>query len=126
MSLDSIMKVLVVGMCPSDKPTLGTKRNATFRNLEYWMDRLDIRHFSFINTFDYPGDPRMSNVDFDNLEIACSEYNRVLALGNFVSSALCKIGVQHYVMPHPSPLNRNLNHKWWVDLMIEDCKDYLQ
>ena len=120
------MKVLVVGMCPSDKPTLGTKRNATFRNLESWMDRLDIRHFSFINTFDYPGDPRMSNVDFDNLEIACSEYNRVLALGNFVSRTLCKIGVQHYVMPHPSPLNRNLNHKWWVDLMIEDCKDYLQ
>ena len=120
------MKILVVGMCPSNKSTVGKKRNATFRNLESWMDRLDIRHFSFINTFDYPGDPRMSNVDFDKLEIACSDYNRVLALGNFVSRALCKIGVKHYVMPHPSPLNRNLNHKWWVDLMIEDCKDYLK
>jgi hypothetical protein len=113
--------VLIVGMCPSDKPTLGTKRNATFRNLESWMDRLNIRHFSFINTFDYPG-----NVDFDKLEIACSSYNNVIALGNFVSNSLCKIGVQHYVMPHPSPLNRNLNHKWWVDLVIEDCKDYLK
>jgi hypothetical protein len=119
-------KVLIVGMCPSDKPTLGTKRNATFRNLESWMDRLNIRYFSFINTFDYPGKPRMSNVDFQNIEEACSGYVNVLALGNFVSDVLCKIHVRHYVMPHPSPLNRNLNHKWWVNLMIEDCKDYLK
>ena len=56
--------ILVVGMCPSDKPTLGTKRNATFRNLESWMDRLNIRHFSFINTFDFPGKPQIKNVDF--------------------------------------------------------------
>lgn len=120
------MKVLVIGMNPSDKPTLGYKQNASFRRLESWMDRLNIRHFSFINTFDIPGKALMSNVDFDRLEKVCSEYNRVLALGNFVSRALCKIEVKHYVMPHPSPLNRNLNHKWWVDLMIEDCKDYLK
>lgn len=120
------MRVLIIGMNPSDKPTLGMKRNASFRNLESWMDRLNIRHFSFINTFDFPGKAVMSNVDFDRLKIACSDYNNVIALGNFVSRALCKIGVRHYVMPHPSPLNRNLNHKWWVDLMLEDCKDYLK
>jgi len=118
--------ILIIGINPSDKPTLGTKRNATFRNLESWMDRLNIRHFSFINTFDYPGKPRMSNVDLDRLREACGGYVNVLALGNFVSDVLCKIDVKHYVMPHPSPLNRNLNHKWWVDLMIEDCKEYLK
>jgi hypothetical protein len=118
-------RVLIVGMCPSDKPTLGTKRNATFRNLESWMDRLNIRYFSFINTFDVPGKPVMSNVDFTKLEQACVGYSKVLALGNFASKALCKIDVRHYVMPHPSPLNRNLNYKWWVDLMLEDCKEYL-
>ena len=118
--------VIVVGMCPSDKPTLGMKRNATFRNLESWMDRLNIRHFSFINTFDFPGKAQPKNVDFDSLEKACKGYNNVLALGNFASTALCKIGVQHYVLTHPSPLNRNLNHKWWIDLMIEDCKEYLK
>lgn len=118
--------ILVVGMCPSNKPTLGTKRNATFRNLESWMDRLNIRYFSFINTFNFPGKAQIKNVDFDSLEKACQSYNKVLALGNFASTALCKIGVKHYVMPHPSPLNRNLNHKWWVDLMIEDCREYLE
>ena len=46
--------------------------------------------------------------------------------GNFVADVLCKINVRHYVMPHPSPLNRNLNHKWWVELMLKDCKDYLK
>jgi hypothetical protein len=123
MSLDPI---LIVGMCPSDKPTLGVKRNATFRNLDSWMDRLNIRHFSFINTFDFPGKAQLKNVDFDSLQKACKGYNKVLALGNFASTALCKIDVRHYVLPHPSPLNRNLNHKWWVDLVIEDCKEYLE
>ena len=123
MSLD---KILIVGMCPSDKPTLGYKKNATFRNLESWMDRLNIRHFSFINTFSFPGKPQLANVDFNSLHEACKSYPRVLALGNFVSKALSKIEVRHYVLPHPSPLNRNLNHKWWVELMLEDCKDYLK
>ena len=118
--------ILIVGMCPSDKPTLGYKQNATFRRLESWMDRLNIRHFSFINTFDYPGDPKMSNVDFERLKEVSRGYINVLALGNFVSKVLCKIDVKHYVMPHPSPLNRNLNHKWWVELMLKDCKDYLK
>ena len=77
--------ILIVGMCPSDKPTLGYKQNATFRRLESWMDRLNIRHFSFINTFDYPADPKMSNVHFERLNKLCSEYNNILALGGFVS-----------------------------------------
>lgn len=118
--------VLIVGMNPSGKQTLNGKPNATFRRLESWMSELGVQHFSFINTFDTPGLARMSNVDFESLEQACKGYTNVIALGNFVDNVLCKINVRHYVMPHPSPLNRNLNHKWWVELMLDDCKDYLK
>lgn len=117
--------ILIVGMCPSDKPTLGYKQNATFRRLESWMDRLNIRHFSFINTFDYPGDPKMSNVDFERLNKLCSEYNNILALGEFVSKVLSKIGAEYYSLPHPSPLNRLLNDKEYEDCILKECKEYL-
>jgi hypothetical protein len=90
------------------------------------MDRLNIDHFSFINTFDFPGKAQLKNVDFDSLEKACQHYSKVLALGNFVSTALSKIGVKHYQMPHPSPLNRKLNDKSGINLMLKDCKDYLK
>lgn len=118
--------ILIVGICPSNKPLLKNSRNASLDRLSTWMDHLNVKHFSFINTFDTPGNPRMSNVDFEALEKACKGYVNVLALGNFVADVLCKINVRHYVMPHPSPLNRNLNHKWWVELMLKDCKDYLK
>ncbi len=117
--------ILIVGMCPSHKPTLGNKQNATFRKLESWMDRLNITHFSFINTFDYHDKPKMSNVNFKSLQRACIEYNNILALGLFVSRALDRIDVKHYTLPHPSPLNRLLNDKQYENFIIQGCKDYL-
>lgn len=117
--------ILIVGMCPSHKPTLGHKQNATFRKLESWMDCLNIRHFSFINTFDYHDKPKMSNVNFDSLAKACDGYDNVLALGLFASRALDRINVKHYTLPHPSPLNRLLNDKQYENFVIESCKDYL-
>lgn len=119
------MKVLVVGMCPSDKPTLGYKQNASFRRLESWMDRLNIHHFSFINTFDYPATPTLSKVDYKKLSTATKEYENVLALGGFVSLALERLGVKHFKMPHPSPLNRLLNDKLYEDEILKQCKEYL-
>lgn len=119
-------RIIVIGMNPSDKPTLNNKRNATFRNLESWMDYLGVTHFSFINTFDVPGKAALSKVDFDSLRAACLGYNKVIALGGFVSSALNKIDVQHFMMQHPSPLNRNLNDRDFVRVMLNDCRNYIR
>lgn len=120
------MKVLVVGMCPSHKPTLGNKRNATFKKLESWMDKLKIKHFSFVNTFDHPADPSMKKVDYHRLSSLCDEYVHVIALGGFVSNVLDKIGVDHCKMPHPSPLNRQLNDKAYEKQVLKQCKEYLK
>jgi len=120
------MKVLIVGMCPSNKPTLGYKRNATFTKLESWMDTLNVKHFSFINTFDYPATPTLSKVDYKRLSTATKEYDNVLALGGFVSLALERLGIDHFKMPHPSPLNRQLNDKSYEKKILKECKEYLK
>ena len=117
--------VIVVGMCPSHKPLLGNKTNASLRKLHSWMDSLNVYHYSFINTFDYPANPRISNVDFSVLEKACLGYNKILALGGFVSDVLNRIEVEHFSLPHPSPLNRLLNDKKYEDKILKQCKEYL-
>lgn len=117
--------VLIVGMNPSNKPTLGNKQNASFRRLESWMDHLNIRHFSFINTFDYRATPTLSKVDYKKLSIVTKEYNNIIALGGFVSSALERLDVKHFKMPHPSPLNRLLNDRSYEKQVLNECKEYL-
>ena len=121
-----MMKVLVIGMCPSDRPTISTRRNATFRNLESWLDRLNVQYFSFINSFDFPGKPQRKNVDYEALQTTARGYDKILALGKFVSDVLNDLNIKHYAMPHPSPLNRVLNDKQAIDLIINQCQEYLK
>ena len=118
-------KIIVVGMCPSSKPTLGYKRNATFNRLEAWMDELGVKHFSFINVFDKTHAPTLSKVKGKHLIEATSDYVNVLALGGFVSEALNRHNVEHFQLPHPSPLNRLLNDKNYEKQVLEQCKEYL-
>lgn len=119
------MKVLVIGMCPSNKPTIGKTRNATFKRLESWMDSLGVRHFSFSNTFDYPSTPTLSKVDYKRLCTLAKEHDKIIALGGFVSLALNRINIKHFSMPHPSPLNRLLNDKAYENKLVKQCKAYL-
>ena len=119
------MNVLVFGLCPSIKPTVGETRNATFKRLESWMDELGIKYFSFSNTFDYPAPPTLSKVDYKRLCTLCKDYDKIVALGGFVSSALNRIDVRHFPMPHPSPLNRRLNDRDYEIDMIDMCEAYI-
>ena len=119
------MKVLVIGMNPSTKPTLKGKPNATFRKLEGWMDQLNVHHFSFCNTFDDPSEAKLSKVDFQRLCTLTKDYDKIIALGGFVSGSLNKIDVSHFKLPHPSPRNRLLNDKAYEKNIIKQCRDYL-
>lgn len=112
-------------MCPSNKPTLGYKRNATFNRLEAWMDELGVEHFSFINVFDKTHAPTLSKVKGRPLVDATEGYINVLALGSFVSLALNRYNVEHFQLPHPSPLNRLLNDKNYEKQVLQQCKEYL-
>lgn len=119
------MKVLVIGMNPSTKPTLKGYRNSSFRKLENWMSIFGVHHFSFCNTFDDPSKATLSKVDFDRLYTLSKDYDKILALGGFVSKSLNKLSIEHFMLPHPSPLNRLLNDKAYEVKELNRCKDYL-
>ena len=54
-----------------------------------------------------------------------SNYHKVIALGNVASDSLKKINVEHFKMPHPSGLNRQLNDKQFEKNKIKECYNYL-
>ena len=119
------MKVLVVGMNPSNKPTLKDSQNSTFRKLEKWMSECGVHYFSFCNTFDEPGVCKKGKVDFKRLVTLSKEYDKIVALGGFVSGVLEQKNINHFKMPHPSPLNRLLNDKSYEQKMLQNCKRYI-
>ncbi len=117
--------ILVVGMNPSGRNSRD-KKGPTISKLESWMEQLDVQYFSFINTFDEPGEAKITRVDFSRLHRLSRDYSKVIALGGFVSGALNKIGVNHFKLPHPSPLNRLLNDREFEKQVIRECELYLK
>lgn len=53
------------------------------------------------------------------------EEDRIIALGKAASKGLTKLGVDHFTMPHPSGLNRQLNSKSFIELKLQQCKYYI-
>jgi hypothetical protein len=115
--------VLIVGINPSSSkkadPTITLKR------LYQWTDSLGLQFFSFVNCINKPGAYSFKDVDFDFLSTCAQGYDKVISLGNFPSRALNKLGIEHFVMPHPSGLNRKLNDKHYELSMLEHLKEYL-
>ena len=120
----SLNKVIIVGMNPSRlQPNDG--KGPTSKKLDKWMDQCGIQYFSFVNTFEEMGEPKLDKVDLNRLRQLVDGYDRVLALGGFASKALDKINVEHFRLPHPSPRNRLLNDKVYEEAVVASCRAYL-
>ena len=123
--MNELKKVLVVGMNPSTKQTLKGRPNATFKKLEAWMTDCEVKYFSFVNTFDDSSNATVNKVDYQRLCQLAQDYDKIVALGGFVSSALSKINISHFKLPHPSPRNRLLNDKSHEQSIVNQCKEYI-
>ncbi|NDF34210.1 MAG: hypothetical protein EB157_06590 [Euryarchaeota archaeon] len=84
---------------------------------------MGVRHWSFINATQCDV-ASTDNIDWEMLELGRS-YSRVLALGNFASSALRRLSIPHFQLPHPSPLNRKLNDPSYEKTVLRECYNYL-
>lgn len=116
-------KVLVVGINPSGKPF---RKGCSLDKMNVWMSMLGHYFYSFSNVIPYEGKYRMIDVDTSFVRSFAEGYDKVIALGNFASQALKRAGVQHYVMPHPSPLNRKLNDREYEMNCLKECKEWLR
>lgn len=113
--------LLVVGLNPS----LKSDDNTTLSRLARWMDKAGVRHWSFVNVASAPGRYVPSNVDRHFLwkTLVVSEHQEIVALGREASIALWKFNTRHLKLPHPSPLNRQLNDPRVEELAIARLRE---
>ena len=116
-------RVILVGINPSGKPF---RKGCSLDKMNKWMEYFGFHHYSFSNVIPYEGEYKIKNVDVNFVQSFTHGYDRVIALGGFVSTALKKAGVDHFTMPHPSPLNRNLNSKEYEEACLKECKEWLE
>jgi len=123
------MNLLVVGQNPgnrtfrkkNDKPNTGS----AIGRLYQWMTYIGVNTYSFTNVCSNQGKVTKKDIDYDLLKSVTEGHDKVVALGEFASDALSKIGIDHFKLPHPSGLNRQLNDKAFVDKVLYECKKYM-
>jgi hypothetical protein len=73
-------------------------------------------------------DPKMANVNLEDINTKLSKFRdkKVIALGNFPSKVLDKLGIDHLKIGHPSMRNRKWNDFHNVTMTLENMKDYLR
>jgi uracil-DNA glycosylase len=116
-------EVILVGINPSGKPF---RKNCSLDKMNVWMEALGFHHYSFSNVIPYEGEYKMKDVDLNFVRSFVNEYKKVIALGGFASQALKRAGVEHYTLPHPSPLNRKLNDREYENNCLKECKEWLR
>jgi len=118
------MNLLIVGINPSQG---NPKRvSGTIKRLNRWVDYFNAQHFSFTNIIHTPGPYKSDMIDYNILNSFTEGYDKVIALGGFVSKTLNTAGIEHFMMPHPSPLNRQLNDKEFEMNKLKECKEWLK
>ena len=110
-------KLLILGINPSP---VAFRRNHSLHRLSQWMTFLGYDTYCFSNVIPYEGKYSHKDVDTNFVRKSIEGHDTIIALGGFVSSVLKRMNVDHITMPHPSPLNRNLNDKDYERAMLKD------
>ncbi len=76
-----------------------------------------------------PGNRPLKKSEFNLLKLCTDvldpKVTGVIALGNTASEALEMIGVDFFKLPHPSPLNRQLNNSYYIEEVLEECEKWI-
>jgi hypothetical protein len=120
-------KVLVIGHSPGATDIMKRKNGSPSLNrLNAWLDACGVDIYSFSNICAHHA-PSLKKSDIDETYVKdiTESYNKVIALGGFVSQYLQKMGVEHYPAPHPSPRNRKFNDKTFEPRVINGLQTYV-
>lgn len=118
-------KILIVGHSPSPSSTR-RKGNPTLERLNRWLDACDVDIYSFTNLCASSATSlKNGQICETMLKEIFSEYNKIITLGNEVKHYVSKMGFEIYPLPHPSPLNRNLNDKKYETDVIKGLQSFI-
>ena len=114
----------MVGLNPGKKPQ---RRGDSWDRFYEWLDYLELDYVSFMNlTSDPDWDGKTSGVDIAYVRDTLSMFDRVVAWGSGVSRHLDRAHIEHFVIPHPSPRNRQTNDRELVYERLSLCREYIE
>lgn len=117
--------IVIVGLNPSK--VSGTKQGPALRRLYSWAEQINLPIFSFMNLSDDPEwDFKYKSIDKKMIVQMLSDRDIIVALGSQVYNTLKRLGFNSFKMPHPSPLNRQLNDSEYEKQMLSELKDYVE
>lgn len=133
------IKIIFLGSNPSQRSICikpfwrDTKSMQVISN---WLDMLNLgeEEIYFMNVSDTPtpnNRPLKISEIRASLPMLSNKINdvipeKIIALGKTAEKALTLLCIPHYAMPHPSPVNRQLNNQQFVDSKINGLIKYLQ
>lgn len=119
------MKVLIVAQNPGNNPKAFHYKNHTIDRLNQWCDFLGINSYAFVNCIQERGEAKIKNVDFNFLKKNTEGFDKIICLGSFAASCLDRINKSYFKLPHPSPRNRLMNDKRYVNNVLKKCREYI-
>ena len=122
--MESKTSIIIVGLNPSKSRAV--KSGSALKRLHEWADYLDLQIFSFTNLSDDPyWDFKFKSLDKDFIVQSVQNYGIIVSLGSQVHSTLKRLGFDSFKLPHPSPLNRQINDPTYIKHQLDQLKEYL-
>ena len=110
------MRIIVIGQSPNKRYIVG--KNGSIARLTRWLDSINIKQFSFTNL-------SISNgPEIDRIVTECQGYDKIITIGKIAHNALNKINLEHFSLPHPSGLNRQINNKEFINDKLKSLQVY--
>lgn len=127
------MRVLFIASNPSrlnidkDVPLVGSKSEKVFKE---WAKKLQVKSFKVVNASNIvkSGRLREDEIQYDKVKKEYDAYkpDKVVCLGKTASRVARKLGLYGcYELPHPSPRNRKLNDKVYIERILNNCRLYI-
>jgi len=120
-AITNIMRSIIIGMNPTKAQY---RKGCAWYRLQDWIDELDVGIVAFTNlSHDPHWDKR--TIDREHVLSCVRGHDKVIALGGLVSKVLTKLDVDHFTLPHPSPLNRQINNPEFISGKLKECRSYI-
>lgn len=113
---------IIVGLNPTKAQY---RKGCAWFRLQEWILQLDVGIVAFTNLSHDPFWDKKT-IDHSYLFKSVQPHSKVIALGGLVSKTLDRLSIDHYILPHPSPLNRQINDYSYINRKLQECKEYLK
>ena len=108
--------IIVIGQEPNKRYIRG--KNGSIARLTRWLESIDVHRFSFTNL-------SISNgPEIDRIVTEAQNYDTIITLGKVADKALNNINLEHFALPHPSGLNRQINNKEFINEQLRELRVY--